>query len=205
MRPLTSVRTVPSCLRYRARYARRTVICRAGEPDAHPADRHDGAVLEVRQRRSIAAAQIGGIERKLGLAHALEEGGLSEIELVVARREDVRRDQIGQREDVRAAVEARHKRRRKRIAGMRQDHVALGALGLDNGGESGDAAAAFPVGHHLICDQIDVIDQQEADARGLGTGRTGAEERDEQADGEMAKGGHGGEAGFQSDAVGLRA
>jgi hypothetical protein len=74
-----------------------------------------------------------------------------------------------------------------------------------SGGESGEAAAAFPVRHHLICNQIDVIDQEEGDARGFGTDRPGAEQRDEHADGETAKGGHGGEADFQSDAVGLRA
>ena len=82
---------------------------------------------------------------------------------------------------------------------------ALGALGLDNGGKSGEAAAAFTVGHHLICNQIDVIDQEERNVRGLRIGRAGAEDDDEQADGETAKGGHGGEAGFQSDAAGSRA
>jgi hypothetical protein len=32
------------------------------------------------------------------------------------------------------------------------------SLGLDNGGEPGEAAAALAVRHHLICHQIDVID-----------------------------------------------
>jgi hypothetical protein len=49
------------------------------------------------------------------------------------------------------------------------------------------------------------LTKEEDDARGFGTGLPGAEERDEHADGETAKGGHGGEAGFQSDAAGLRA
>jgi hypothetical protein len=64
---------------------------------------------------------------------------------------------------------------------------------------------ALAVRHHLICDQIDVIDQDERDARGLGIGRAGAEDRDEQAGGETAKDSHGGEGALRCDAAGLRA
>ena len=87
-----------------------------------PSKRHDRAVLELRQRLAVGAAQVGGIERKLRLGHALEENRLAEIELVVAGREDVRRDQIGERDDVRAAVDARHQRGRQRVAAMREHH-----------------------------------------------------------------------------------
>jgi len=90
---------------------------------------------------------------------------------------------------------------------MGEDHVGpLGALGRDYGGETREAAAALPVRHHLIRHQINVIDQDEGDACGLGAGRGGAKARDQQdAGGETANGGHGEEAGFRCDAVGLRA
>src|SRR5215467_13485434 len=55
----------------------------------------------------------------------------------------------------------------------------FGALGLDHGGEAGETTAALPVRHHLIRHQIDVIDQDEGDACGLGAGRGGAEDRDQ--------------------------
>ena len=86
------------------------VIGRAGEPDADAVDGHDGAILEVRQRLPFRAAQVGGIKRELGFGHPLQECGLAEIEFVIARYEDVGRDQIGQRHDVRAVIDARHQR-----------------------------------------------------------------------------------------------
>ena len=50
-------------------------------------------------------------------------------------------------DDVRAVVEPRHQRGRQRVAAMGEDHVAaLGALGLDDGGEPREAAAALAVG-----------------------------------------------------------
>ena len=91
----------------RARHARRVVVGRAGEADAHAAEVDDGAVLEARQRPPVGAAQVGGIERKLRLRHALEEHRLAEIELVVAGRENVGRDHVGQRDDMRAAGRCR--------------------------------------------------------------------------------------------------
>ena len=175
----------------------RVVIGRAGEPDAHAVDGHDGAVLEVRQRLPIGAAQVGGIERELGLRHALQEDRLAEIEFVIARRENVGREQIGERE-------MRAPRSRPDISDgdsvsppcAKITLAALGALGLDYGGEPREAAA-LPVGHHLIRHQIDVIDQDEGDACGLGAGRGGADDRDQQhAGGETANGGHGEEAAF---------
>ena len=186
------------CQVFGARRAGRFVIGRAGEPDAHAVDARDGAVLEVRQRLPIGAAQVGGVERELGLRHALEKGCLAEIEFVITRHENVGCEQIGKGENTGAPVEARHQRRRQRIAGMGEDHVgALGALGLDYRGEPRAAAAALPVRHHLIRHQINVIDQDEGDARGLGAGRGGAEDRDQQdAGGETASSGHGEEAAF---------
>src|SRR5215470_1751917 len=73
----------------------------------------------------------------------------------------------------------------------------LAPLGLDYGGETREAAAALPVRHHLIRHQINVIDQDEGDACGLGAGQGGAEDRDQQdAGGETASGGHGEKAAF---------
>ena len=94
----------------RVRRADAVVISRAGEPDAHAVETHDGAVPEVRQRLPIRAAQVGGIKRELGFGHPLQEGCLAEIQFVVARYEDVGRDQIGQRHDMRAVIDARHQR-----------------------------------------------------------------------------------------------
>ena len=150
----------------------RVVVGRAGEPDAHAVERDDGAVLEVRQRLAVGAAQVGGIERELGLGHASQEDRLAEIELVVAGRENVGRDQIGERDDVLAAVDARHQRGRERVAAHARRSrdrplSGLGALGLDHGGEPRKAAAPLAVGHHLVGHQIDVIDQDEGDARRL--------------------------------------
>src|SRR5262249_46955197 len=143
---------------FRARDAWRVVIGGAGEPDADAIDRYDGGVRELRQRRSVAPAQVGGIERERGLSHTLEESRLAEIKLMIAGREDVGCDEIGHRENVRTAVEARRQRGGERIARMCQHHLALGTLGLDNGGKAREAAAALPVRHHLICQQINVID-----------------------------------------------
>ncbi len=157
--------------------ARGPVIGRADEPDAYAADGDDRAILEARQRLPVRRPQVGGKERKLGLAHALQEVRLAEIELVVAGRENVGRDQVGQRDDVGAVVDGRHQRRRERIAGMGEDDVAaLGALGLHHRSEPREAAAALPVRHHLVAHQIDVVDQDEGDARGLGPSRDDEQE-----------------------------
>jgi hypothetical protein len=55
----------------RVRRADAVVIGRAGEPDADAVDGHNGAILEVRQRLPIRAAQVGGIKRELGFGHPL--------------------------------------------------------------------------------------------------------------------------------------
>ena len=83
---------------------------RAGEADAHAVDGHDGTVLELRQRLPVGATQVGGIEREVRLRHALQEDRLAEIEFVVAGHENIRRDEIAERDDVGAAVDAGHQR-----------------------------------------------------------------------------------------------
>ena len=175
-----------------ARRARGVVVGRASQPDAHAVDGRDGAVLEVRQRSAIGAAQVGGVAREFGLCHALEEGRLAEIELVVARHEHVERDHVAERDDVGAAVDPRHQRGRDGVAAMGEDDVAaLGALGLDDGRKPRETAAALAVGHHLVAHQIDIVDEEESDPRGLGNGRAGEEDRgevDEEDGGKAADG-----------------
>ncbi len=127
----------------RARSDRRLVVGRAGQPDAHAVDRHDRAILEIRQRLAVRAAQVGGVERKRRLRHALEKCRLAEIEFVVARHENVGVDHIGQFDDVGAAVDAGHQRGRDRVAAVRQDDMAaFGPFGLHDGGEPRESARA---------------------------------------------------------------
>jgi hypothetical protein len=111
---------------------------------------------------------------------------------VIAGRENVGRDHVGERDDMGALVDARHQRGRQGVATMGEDDVAaasarLGALGLHHGGKPREAAAAPAIGRHLIVHQIDVIDQDEGDARGLGEGCSNKEHR-EGGDGEQATG-----------------
>ena len=112
-----------------------------------------------------ASAQIGGVERKLRLRHALEKRGLAEIELVIARHENVRPDHVGQRHDVRAVIDPRHQRRRQRVAGMAKitwPPLARSALttAASRAKPPRRLPSGPPVGH-----QVDVVDQDEADPR----------------------------------------
>src|SRR5436190_5499226 len=51
---------------------------------------------------------------------------------------------------------------------MGEHHVpAFGALGLDHGGEAGEAAAALAVGHQRFAHLIDVVGQDEGDLGAL--------------------------------------
>src|SRR5215475_6479152 len=71
---------------------------------------------------------------------------------------------------------------------MRQDHVsAFGSLGLHCGGKPRKAATAPAVRRHLLAHLIDVIDQDEGDARGLGGGCSNQKDR-ERGEGEQAAG-----------------
>ena len=54
--------------------------------------------------------------------------------------------------------------------------AALGALGLYDGREPREAAAALAVRHHRVGHQVDVIDQHERNAGGLGAGRRGPQD-----------------------------
>ena len=181
----------------RARGARRAVEGGAGEPDAHAVERDDLAVAEARQRLAVGGAQVGGVEREFRLAHPLEEDLLAEIELVVAGRENVGADHVGERDDVLAAVEPRHQRGRQRVTGMREDHVAavgfcLGALGLHDRGEPREAAAPLAVRHRLVAHDVDVVDQDEGHLGRLRGRRVGGEQRGKDQDGgEAAEEGHG--------------
>ncbi len=150
---------------------------RAGQADAHAADLDRGAVSESGQRPAVAVAHVGGVKREARLAHALEEDLLAEIEFVIAGHEDVGQDHVDKRDDMIAAVDARQQRGRKRVAGMGENDVAAGgrrprAFGLDHGGKTREAAALAPVRPGLLVHQIDVVDQDEGDGRGLGRGET---------------------------------
>ena len=181
--------------------ARAVLVGRAGEPDAHAADGHDRAVLEVGQRRAVRRAQVRGVARKPGLAHALEEDRLAEIVFVVAGREDVGPHHVGQRHDAGALVEARHQRGRERIAGMGEDRLGAGgisprALGLDHRRQPREPAAALAVRHHHVRHQIDVIDQDERHLRRRGRRlrarkADAAERNKQQAGGDAAGDQHG--------------
>ena len=62
---------------------------------------------------------------------------------------------------------------------MGEDHVAtLGALGFHHRGKPREAAAAPAVRGHLLAHLIDVIDQDEGDARGLGRSCGDKEDRE---------------------------
>ena len=75
---------------------------------------------------------------------------------------------VGQRPDVGALIDARHQRRRQRVAAVGEHHVAaLGALGLDHRSEAGEAAAAPAVRHQRLADLVDVVGQHEADDRAV--------------------------------------
>ncbi len=180
--------------------ARAVLVGRAGEPDAHAADGHDRAVLEVGQRRAVRRAQVRGVARKPGLAHALEEDRLAEIVFVVAGREDVGPHHVGQRHDARALVDARHQGGRERIAGMGEDRLGAGgisprALGLDHRRQPREPAAALAVRHHRVRHQIDVIDQDERHlrrgGRRLRARKACADRNKQQAGGDAAGDQHG--------------
>src|ERR671914_1221006 len=76
----------------RARCARGVVERGAGETDAHAIECYDRSVSEIRQRLAAGVAKVGGEERELRFRHPLEEHRLPKIELVIAGREDIRRD-----------------------------------------------------------------------------------------------------------------
>ena len=177
--------------------ARAVVVGGAGQTDAHAAHGHHRAVLEARQRGAVGIAQVGGVARKRRRAHALEKHRLAEIVFVVAGREDVGRDHVGQRHDAGALVEARHQGGRERVAAMGEDHAAAGgsgarALRLHHGGEPREAAAALAVWHRHVAHQVDVVDQDEGDlrrgGRRLRSGKAHAAHRNEQQAGGDAAG-----------------
>ena len=145
------------------------LVGEAGEADAHAVEREQRAVLEAGQGGARRIAQVRAVERERRLAHAFEENRLAEIELVIARHEDVRRDHVGERHDVRAAVEPGHHRGRERVAAMRHDHVTargarLLAFGLHHGGKAGEAAADLAIRHRLLAHQVEIVEQHERDA-----------------------------------------
>ena len=74
--------------------ARSIVIGGSGQTDTDPVKRDDRAILELRQRLPLRTAQIGCKERKLCLAHPLQEDGLAEIEFVIARYKDIGSDHV---------------------------------------------------------------------------------------------------------------
>ena len=179
----------------RARSNRRLVVGRAGEPDAHAIDRDDRMILEIGQRLAVGTAQVGRVERKRRLRHALEKRRLAEIEFVVARHEYVGMDHVGQFDDVGAAVDAGHQGGRDRVAAVRQDDMAaLRPFGLHDGGEPRESAPPLPVRHHDVGHQVDIVDQDERNLGGFGRGgrvRQENGEADEGGSDETTSGGHG--------------
>src|SRR5262249_9152225 len=96
----------------------------------------------------------------------------------------VRRDHVGQRDDMRAVVDPGHQRRRQRVAAVREhDMTALRALGLHNRGEPRESSAPLTVRHRDVAHQIDVVGQDESDLDRVGGRllclRTGWPQRDQ--------------------------
>ena len=150
------------------RHARRLLIREPGQPDAHAIEVEQCVILEVRNCRAGRIAQVRAVEREFRLRHALKKNRLAEIELVIAGHENIRRDHVGQRNDMRAAVEAGHHRRRQRVAAVRHDDVASfargpGALGLHDRRQTGKSAAALAVGERLLAHQVEIVEQDERD------------------------------------------
>jgi len=155
------------------RYLRRLIVGQTGQAEPDALELQDRPVLEGRQRRAARIAQVRGVERESGFAHPLEEYGLAEVELVVARHQDVRRDHVGEGDDVRAMVECGHGRGREGVAAMRHDHMAtfrrsFCALRLDHGGKPREPAAPAPVGKCLLAHDVEVVEQHEGDLRAVG-------------------------------------
>ena len=130
-------------------------------PTRIPAERHDHPVADPLERLAVRTAQIGREDRKSRLAHALGEGRGAEIEFVVARNEDIRRRDVQEFDDMRAAVEPRHQRGGQGVAGMGVEHRhAARPLGLHHSVEAGETATALDLGH-----QVDVVDEEEREGR----------------------------------------
>jgi len=108
---------------------------------------------------------------------------------------------------MRALIDPRHQRRRQRVAAMGEHHVpALGALGLDHRGKTGEAAAALAVGHQRFAHLIDVVGQDQGDLGALRPCQPGRhDDRGGKAkrDGTAAESGHVPRLGSSKRAVAL--
>jgi hypothetical protein len=156
------------CQVARVRHARRAVMRRPGQSDPQATERDDVAILEARNELAVRIGHVGGEQRKLHFRGALEECRLAEVEFVIARHEDVRLDHVGEIDDVRALVDARHQRRRQRVPAMREQHRAAGrprtlALRLHHGGKPRESAALFAVRHGGFAHLVDVVGQHEGE------------------------------------------
>jgi hypothetical protein len=130
----------------RVRHARRVVVRAPVSPIRMPSSVTMSRSLKPGERPSVGLGHVGGEQRKLRLRHALEENRLAEIELVIARHENVRLDQL-----VSAMMCAPWSTPTSAMATACRRHgrtprARLGALGLDHGGEPREAAAALPSG-----------------------------------------------------------
>ena len=166
-------------------HARRLLVRQPREPDAHAVEIEDSAILKGRKRRAVRVAQVRRVKRKGRFAHALQKHGLAEIELMIARHQDVRRDHVGERNDVRAAVETGHHRRRERVAAVRDDHMAsfarrFGALRLDDCGKARETAALASIGKRLLAHDVEVVEQHERNACAVRRLRPGRAPRGDQ-------------------------
>ena len=116
------------------------------------------SVDRVLRLAAVLLAHVRGDDRERRLGHAGAEDLRAEIEFVIAGREDVDPEPVEDVDDVGALVDAGEERGRKRVAGMDEEGRALGALGLDQGGEAGEAAAPVELLH-----AVDVVGLDEGD------------------------------------------
>jgi hypothetical protein len=156
----------------RRRHARRLLVGKPGQPDTHAADLEHRAIPVAGHGRAAGVPEIRAVEREFRLRHAREEHRLAEIEFVIARHEDVRRDHVGERDDVRALIESRHHRGRERVAAMRHDHGAafragLRPFGLHDGCEARKSAARLAVRKRLLAHQVEIVEQHERHVRAM--------------------------------------
>ena len=109
----------------------------------------------------------------------LQVNGLAEIELVVARHEHVRLDHVGELDDVRALVEARHQRGREGVARMAEQHRHAAAPARPSRSRRAARSRRGPG----PTPWVDVVDQEqgEGDIRRRGLRRLCPCHRDRQA------------------------
>ncbi|KAF0132938.1 MAG: hypothetical protein FD152_1747 [Xanthobacteraceae bacterium] len=139
----------------------------AEDAELDDAEIEDATILVAGQDRTIRCAHVGGEPGEARFLTTLEVGLRAEVELVVARDEQVGRSDVAELDRVGALVEAGHQRRGEHVAGVHvEQRGAACPLHLDDGVQPGEAAAAV-----LLAHLVDVVDEQEGDHGGAGPGR----------------------------------